>query len=113
MTEKNHQFWGDLKNQEKQAELFAPPPYNLITNITAVGHDREVLGYFGAVRESFFRWVFDVKDISFRPLAPGVTTDPECGFIPPPECFDCFEAPFPPRAVVSNQRPEWWKGWLR
>lgn len=111
MTPKNFQFWEDLENQEKQADLFAPPPYNLISNIAPVGHDRQVLGYFGVVRESFKRWIFVEKDLSYKFLSPGFSMEPECGFIPPPECFNCFEAPYPPRAVVSNVQPKWWLWW--
>ncbi|MEO9803786.1 MAG: DUF4249 family protein [Reichenbachiella sp.] len=111
MTDKYYQFWQDLKNQEKQADLFAPPPYNLISNMSPVGHDGEVLGYFGVVRESFSRWVFDETELTFSPLTPGISLAPLCLFIPPPECFNCFEGPFAPRAIVSNKRPEWWIGW--
>lgn len=111
MTDKNYQFWLDLKNQEDQSELFAPPPYNLISNIKPVGHDRPVLGYFGVVRESFERWVFVEKELSYTGLRPGISLAPLCQFIPPPECFNCWEAPFPPRAAVTNVQPEWWLGW--
>lgn len=110
MTDKNFQFWEDLKNQEKQAELFAPPPYNLISNIHPVGHDNEVLGYFGVVRESFSRWVFEENELSYTALAPGVSLAPECRFRPP-ECFNCFEAPVPPGGTISNKRPGWWISW--
>lgn len=110
MTDTNYQFWEDLKNQEKQADLFAPPPYNLISNIYPVGHEKGVLGYFGVVRESFSRWVFDSKELSYSALAPGVSLAPECRFAPP-ECLDCFEAPVPPGAVILNKRPGWWLDW--
>ncbi|MEO9964273.1 MAG: DUF4249 domain-containing protein [Reichenbachiella sp.] len=110
MTEVNYQFWLDLKNQENQADLFAPPPYNLVSNLKPVGHDGDVLGYFGVVRESFNRWVFDPSELSYFGLKPGVSTDPECRF-PSPECLNCWEGPFPPKSVVTNIQPVWWLGW--
>lgn len=107
MTELYYQFWVDLENQEKQEELFAPPPYNLVTNLRAVNHDKPVYGYFGVVSENFYRWFFSKDEISYYIVYPEELQ--RCGAPPGPECFDCRLIGRAIRSTITNTEPNWWE----
>lgn len=108
LSEYNYQFWEDLDNQKKQAELFAPPPYNLITNIHPVGHDKEAFGYFGVIREKFYRWQFSHDMVSYPIIYPESLIN-SCNIPRPPRsCWDCTRVALVTRSTVTNARPTWW-----
>ena len=103
-----YQFWEDLENQKKQAELFAPPPYNMVTNIHPVGHEKPAYGYFGVVREAFYRWQFDFKMVSYPIVYPDDLKN-SCNIPRPPRsCYDCTRVVLVKRSTVTNARPSWW-----
>lgn len=100
-------FWQDIQNQEKQSDLFAPPPYNTNSNLSTDG-TLKVHGYFGVVSESFSRWYYDESQLTFDPGRVEVCAPtPGVPAIFPPSCFDCLQNTYDGPAV--NQRPWWWK----
>lgn len=108
LSELNYQFWEDLDNQKKQADLFAPPPYNLNTNMHPVGHDKEVYGYFGVLREKFYRWQFSHDMVSYPIIYPESLIN-SCNIPRPPwSCWDCTRVALVTRSTVTNARPIWW-----
>ncbi|MEO9964274.1 MAG: DUF4249 family protein [Reichenbachiella sp.] len=108
MNELNYQFWEDLDNQKKQADVFAPPPYNLISNLSAVDHDGEVYGYFGVVREKYYRWTFSPDMLSYPVVYPEDLKN-SCNIPRPPfSCYDCRYVNLVSRSRVTNNKPIWW-----
>ncbi|MEO9803784.1 MAG: DUF4249 domain-containing protein [Reichenbachiella sp.] len=106
LTADFYQFWEDVESQEKQEQLFAPPPYNIVSNMRAVGHDKPVYGYFGVVSEKFHRWYFSKKEISYYIDYPESLQ--RCGVPPAPECFDCRLISRPINSIITNTAPTWW-----
>lgn len=108
MDEKNYQFWEDLDNQKKQSDVFSPPPYNLATNFTAVGHDGEVYGYFNVFREKYYRWTFSPDMLSYPVVYPEDLKN-SCNVPRPPySCWDCRYVNLVSRSRVTNTEPRWW-----
>lgn len=108
VSKKYHQFWADLQNQEKQADLFAPPPYNLFTNIHGVGQEREVYGFFGVVNEEFYNWYYDRYDLSYTPYY-----IEECFVVKPTDpaewCNGCLAyGGIRKGDRITNVKPIWW-----
>ncbi|MEO9851747.1 MAG: DUF4249 family protein [Reichenbachiella sp.] len=108
MNQLNYQFWEDLDNQKNQADVFAPPPYNLLSNFSAVGHEGEVYGYFGVVREKFYRWTFSRDMLSYSVVYPESLKN-SCNIPRPPRsCYDCRFVNLVSRSRVTNTQPNWW-----
>ncbi|MEP1778299.1 DUF4249 family protein [Reichenbachiella sp.] len=108
MSEEYYQFWTDLHNQESQAELFAPPPYNIHTNINAIGHERGTYGYFGVVNEEYYIWHLDKKALSYVPYY-----FDQCHVEPPLSpaewCRNCLGYDgINKGAEITNIKPDWW-----
>lgn len=87
MSQQYHMFWNDIHKQQSQSELFAPPPYNIYSNLQAVGNDKQVYGFFGVVNEEYYTWFYDRYALSYDP-----------GYIE--ECFVAF--PMQPQSWCSN-----------
>ncbi|MEO9968021.1 MAG: DUF4249 domain-containing protein [Reichenbachiella sp.] len=108
ISKEHHQFWTDLHNQQAQSELFAPPPYNIYTNIEAVGQEREVYGFFGVVNEEYYTWFFDKSALSYSPYY-----IEECFVIFPTEpaewCWECVKKDGIKKGDrITPIKPEWW-----
>lgn len=108
MNAKYYQFWEDLDNQKKQEELFAPPPYNMLTNMSTSSPDLEVYGYFGVVKEHTYTWYFDLDKLSYRPIF----TEPcylEFANDRPAYCGNClaYEG-LKYGDEITNVKPKWW-----
>jgi hypothetical protein len=109
LSENHHTFWQDLQSQKKQSELFSPPPYNPISNIYALNNDKEAYGYFGVVREQFYRWTFSKDMVSYNIVYPESLKN-SCNIpLPPPSCFDCTKFELVSRSSSTNTEPEWWQ----
>ncbi|UXX77931.1 DUF4249 domain-containing protein [Reichenbachiella carrageenanivorans] len=107
MNKEGFLYWSDIQKQTEQADLFAPPPYNLISNITAVNSDTPVFGYFGVVREQYYRWNFMKSDLSKPfPYPEALTRSCELAFEPSRVCFDCRE--FSGLGITNNPNQPWW-----
>lgn len=104
MDKEYYTFWKEVKKQINQSELFAAPPYNIVSNLSS--DDTDVFGYFGVVNETFGRWYFDDSKISNYG---GWIDDERCAFGPPyaPWCFDCTAWAYDDRPV-SPSMPDWW-----
>lgn len=108
ISKKYYQFWTDLQNQEKQADLFAPPPYNLFSNIHSVRDETEVYGFFGVVNEEYYTWFYDRYALSYTPHY-----IEEC-FVPPnwdpaEWCNNCLGyAGIRKGDRITNVKPVWW-----
>lgn len=114
ISEKHYQFWSDLKSQEKQSELFAPPPFNIYSNITSSNSNSDVYGFFGVVNEEYYNWFFDKKSLSYTPLFP------ELCYVPPNHdpanwCGNCMcyaEGLLCGRLKlgeeITTKKPSWW-----
>lgn len=104
MSKGYYQFMNDVKIQGEQSELFAKPPYNLVSNLYS--DDVIVYGYFGVVNEDYKRWYFNKDEVTNY----GGYKE-ECIFdgVPPPypaSCFDCLS--FTYDGTVSHLPPSWW-----
>lgn len=104
MSKGYYQFMNDVQIQGEQSELFAQPPYNLVSNLHS--EDVNVYGYFGVVSEDYKRWYFEKDEVSNYP---GYKEG--CVFVdvPPPypaHCFNCLQ--FSYDGPVTNERPSWW-----
>ncbi|MEO9964272.1 MAG: DUF4249 domain-containing protein [Reichenbachiella sp.] len=103
------QFWKDLENQQRQSELFAPPPYNLPTNLTITDEDIDVYGYFGVGKETNYTWYMNLRDLSYVPKFSA-----QC-FLPyaldrPAYCSNCLNyesIKFGDK--ITNIQPNWWR----
>lgn len=114
ISARHHQFWTDIQNQAKQAELFAPPPYNIYSNINPINNDHEVYGFFGVVNEEFYTWYFDKKSLSYTP-----SFVEEC-YVPPnhepaPWCANCMGYATGAQGgrltkgeTITTEKPKWW-----
>ncbi len=104
MSKGYYQFMKDLQVQGDQSELFAKPPFNLVSNLHS--EDIDVFGYFGVVSEDYKRWYFDKDEVSnYGGYKEGCVFDD----VPPPypaSCFNCLEYSYD--GPVSNQAPSWW-----
>lgn len=107
MSDLYFQFWEDLAKQGEQSDLFAPPPYNIISNLEPVGHNKPVYGYFGVVAENFHRWYFNKDGLSYYIIYPDDLQ--RCSAPPGPECFDCRLIGRAIRSNISNTKPIWWE----
>ncbi|MCV9388296.1 DUF4249 domain-containing protein [Reichenbachiella ulvae] len=108
MAESYFSYWNDIKRQEEQEGLFAPPPYNLKTNMSSNNPNVPVYGYFGAVSESYYRWIFNPKMVSYNIIYPESLRS-SCNIpLPPPSCYDCRQAELVVRSRITNQKPWWW-----
>lgn len=108
MSKNYYQFWEDLDDQKKQADLFAPPPYNLTSNLSSESSDFEVYGYFGVVSEHNYTWYFDLTELSYVPqfVEPCYA---EFANDRPAYCNNCmsYEA-LKYGDVITNNKPNWW-----
>lgn len=104
MSKGYYQFMNDIQIQGEQSELFAKPPYNLVSNLQS--DDIAVYGYFGVVNEDFHRWYFDKDEVSnYGGYKEGCVFDG----VPPPypaSCFNCLS--FTYDGSYNNQSPSWW-----
>ncbi|MEO9968020.1 MAG: DUF4249 domain-containing protein [Reichenbachiella sp.] len=108
ISKEHHQFWADLHNQEEQSELFAPPPYNIYSNIRAVGQEKEVYGFFGVVNEEYYTWFLDKEALSYAP-----SYIEQCLVQPPVApaewCRNCLNKDGIKKGERNtNIRPIWW-----
>lgn len=105
-----HQFWEDLQNQQDQSDLFAPPPYNLPTNLTATADHVDVYGYFGVGKETNYIWYLNLRELSYVPtfsapcfpVVPGDDIAPYCS-----NCLRYEGLKF--GAEITNIQPNWWR----
>lgn len=103
-------FWEDLQRQGEQSELFAPPPYNLQSNLQISADDLDVYGYFGVTREHNYTWYFDWKDMDKLPTF----SDP-CNPVVPKDDFPfyCSNCMLYERIKfgdkITNIQPRWWR----
>lgn len=109
LTSENYSFWLDLQKQGEQADLFAPPPFNLSTNLSATTDDLDVYGYFGVSNERNYIWYFDIKQYSNPP----VFIDPCFPIVPapdfPPHCANCLNYDgLRHNDQITNIQPRWW-----
>lgn len=108
MSKNYYQFWDDLDKQKKQAELFAPPPYNMISNVSSESSEFEVYGYFGVTSEHNYTWYFDLNDLSYVPqfVEPCYA---EFANDRPAYCNNClsYEA-LKFGDEITNNKPSWW-----
>ncbi|WP_420583218.1 DUF4249 domain-containing protein [Reichenbachiella sp.] len=99
-----YQFMKDLQVQGEQSELFAKPPFNLVSNLHS--DEINVFGYFGVVQEDYKRWYFDKDEVSnYGGYKKGCVFDD----VPPPypaSCFNCLQYSYD--GPVSNEAPIWW-----
>ena len=114
ISRNHYQFWEDLRNQEKQADLFAPPPYNIYTNLKSKNSENPVFGFFGAIDEEYYTWYFDKKSLSYAPI------DLEECFVlpnhePAPWCSDCMKyatgrtgGRLTKGETITTEKPSWW-----
>lgn len=99
-----YQFMNDIKIQSEQSELFAKPPYNLNPNLDS--KETNVYGYFGVVREEYYRWYFDKDQVSnYQGKIIGCNFGDAPG-PPPPTCTNCLN--YNINGDVTNIPPEWW-----
>lgn len=109
MTSDNYRFWTDLQKQGEQADLFAPPPYNLSSNLSISEENLDIYGYFGVSHEVNYLWFLDLRDIGQIPAF----EDPCFPVVPGPEipvwCSNClrYDA-LKHRDQITNIRPRWW-----
>lgn len=101
MSEDYYSFWNEILKQKSQSELFAPPPYNIHTNVSS--DELEVFGYFAVVDEKYTRWYFDKHEV--ENYGGHVET---CHDAPsyPLSCYDCRE--FTYDGPATHITPTWW-----
>ncbi|MGC3944199.1 MAG: DUF4249 domain-containing protein [Chryseolinea sp.] len=105
MTEDYYYFWKEMKDLNQADGVFATPPFNLKSNLTA--SKGKAYGYFGVVREQGVRWYFNRTDLSYNipNWLPEQCANP-CGpGCPPPACLNCMRYE---GGDVTNIRPTWW-----
>lgn len=102
-------FWSDIKSQENQGDLFAPPPYNTTSNLFVGDAEVSVYGFFGVISEKFTRWYYDPGLLSYKPVSPEACPEPSPD-VPPPRfpasCFNCLEKGY--EGFATNAKPWWW-----
>lgn len=105
MNEDYYFFWKEMQDLNQPDGVFATPPFNLKSNLTA--SKGKVYGYFGVVREQAVRWYFNRTDLSYNvPNWLPEECQRECGpGCPPPPCFNCLRYE---GGDVTNIRPTWW-----
>jgi hypothetical protein len=108
VSEAYYYFWKEMQEQVESGGLFETPPYNLQTNLKAVGNDRKVSGYFGVVNEEANRWYFNKEELSYNVQN---TLRADCEVVygpggPAPSCLSCLSYT---RGEATNIEPEWWK----
>ncbi|MEO9851636.1 MAG: DUF4249 family protein [Reichenbachiella sp.] len=108
ISREHHQFWADVHNQEAQADLFAPPPYNIYSNINSANPEKQAYGFFGVVNEEYYTWYFDKRALSYVPLY-----IEECFVVFPTEpaewCRNCLGYDgINKGAEITNIKPDWW-----
>ncbi|MDH4091798.1 MAG: DUF4249 domain-containing protein [Cyclobacteriaceae bacterium] len=101
-------FWKEMQEQAQAGAIFDSPPYNLQTNLHAIGEEKPVSGYFGVVQEQARRWYFNIGDLSYtveNTLRGDCLVDYGPGG-PAEECNDCREYSF---GMATTTKPLWWR----
>ncbi|MCV9388295.1 DUF4249 domain-containing protein [Reichenbachiella ulvae] len=106
LNEGYYDFWSGIEKQKKQSDLFAPPPYNLPTNISGVNNNNPAFGYFGVVKEYFHRWTFSNDMVSYPIIFYDVCNIPDLD--PAPFCFNCMAYDISTGLTITNEKPLWW-----
>ncbi len=106
LSEDHYYFFKEMQDLNQGGLLIDTPPFNLRTNINAVGNDTRVYGHFGIVSEQAVRWYLDKDELSYFIKD---TSKEDCN-IPfldqAPQCTNCLLYEY---GQATNVEPIWWK----
>lgn len=109
ISEKQFNFWNEMKEQTQRGGLFDAPPYNLKSNIYHTSDStKKVSGYFGVIQENAKRWYFDMNDLSYYSYD-YLREDCLVVYGPGPPAIDCTSCLGYPRGESTTSKPGWWE----
>lgn len=109
ISEKQFNFWTEMKEQSQRGGLFDAPPYNLKSNIYHTSDStKKASGYFGVIQENAKRWYFDKNDLSYYSYD-YLREDCLVVYGPGPPAIDCTSCLGYKRGEASTSEPVWWE----